>query len=166
MLQYQVKFNHSIGDGLKEITCTLLSESAQDIPIAWDAIEECLSQSSGYQTMMDIYGHFTEPHPIFDLRLDILTNKSSFLLRFTQEFSKFKSTQKILSEKILKDIYEPDKKFDLTTVARQLRELRFDIRVHETNKTIPRGYFRCCYPFTININKQVSVKWKDISRDS
>lgn len=160
LLQYQVKFDYPIGDGLKKIICTLLSDSDQDIPIAWDAIEDCLSRSSGYKTMMDVYGHFTEPHPTFTLNLDVFNKTSSFLMRFIKEFSKFESTKKILPEELLKNIYASDESFDLAEIVRELRELRFDVRVYETNKTIPPGYFRCCYPFTININKQVSVKWK------
>ncbi|MBD2778771.1 DNA cytosine methyltransferase [Iningainema tapete] len=160
LLQYQVKFHHPIGDGLRKIICTLLSDTAQDIPIAWDAIEDCLSRSSGYQTMMDVYGHFTEPHPIFSLSLDVLSKEYSFLLRFAREFSRFESTKKILPEEFLKSMYGSDKNFELPKVVSELRELRFDVRVHETNRTIPPGYFRCCYPFTLNINKQVSVKWK------
>ncbi len=166
LLQYQVKFHYPIGDGLRKIICTLLSDSAQDLPIAWDGIEHCLSRSSGYQTMMDVYGHFTEPHPIFSLNLDVLVKESSFLTRFAKEFSRFESTKEVLPEKFLKSIYTSNESFDLAKVVTELRELRFDVRVHETNKTIPQGYFRCCYPFTTNINKQVSVKWKSQVKDS
>ena len=166
LLQYQITFDHLIGDGLRKIICTLLSGSDKDIPIAWDAIEDCLSRSSGYKTMMDVYGHFTEPHPTFTLNLDIFNKTSSFLMQFIKEFSKFESTKKVLSEELLKNIYPSDKSFDLAKVVQELRELRFDVRVHETNQTIPPGYFRCCYPFTININKQISVKWKSKVQDS
>lgn len=160
MLRYTLDFHHLIGDGIKRIECTLLSNSGEDIPVAWDAIEDCLSSCSGYQTMMDVYGHFTEPHPIFDLKMEILTEQSSFLLRFAKEFSVFQATRKVLPGEFLQNLYGQEQSFDLTKIARTLRELRFDVRVHETNTTIPSGYFRCCYPFTININKQVSVSWK------
>ena len=160
MLKYTLEFHHLIGNGIKRIECTLLSNSSEHITVAWDAIEDCLSSCSGYQTMMDVYGHFTEPHPIFDLSLEILTEQSSFLLRFAKEFSVFEATRKVLPGEFLQNLYGEEQSFDLTKVARILRELRFDLRVHETNTTIPPGYFRCCYPFTTNINKQVSVTWK------
>jgi hypothetical protein len=51
--------------------------------------------------------------------------------------------------------------FNFVHVARYLRSLRFDVRLFETNKTIPVGYFRCCYPFVLSANRQVSVSWKD-----
>lgn len=160
LLRYYIKFHYLVGDGIKQIECTLFSNSSEDIAVAWDAIEDCLSSYSGYATMMDVYGHFTEPHPIFDLSIEILTATPSFLLRFAQEFSNFEATQKVLPGKFLQKLYGKEQNFDLARIAHQLRELRFDVRVHETNTAIPLGYFRCCYPFTININKQVSVRWK------
>lgn len=162
LLRYTVQFHHLIGDGIQLIQCTLFSNSAEDIPIAWDAIEDSLSKSSGYQTMMDVYGHFTEPHPIFDLTLEILVNNSCFILKFAKEFSKFEATKKLFPGQFLQELHRGiDSKFDLAEVVKKLRNLRFDVRVNETNTTIPPGYFRCCYPFTVNITKQVSTTWRD-----
>jgi DNA (cytosine-5)-methyltransferase 1 len=162
LLQYTVQFHHLIGNGIKVIKGILLSNTAEDIPIIWDAIEDLLSSNSGYQTMMDVYGHFTEPHPIFELKMEILNDDSSFLLRFAKEFSAFEKTKKIFPAQYLQDfLIEKKSLFDLTEVVKKLRNLRFDVRVNETNTTIPPGYFRCCYPFTINIEKQISVMWRD-----
>ncbi len=161
LLKYTLHFHHPIGNGLEVIECTLFSPADLDVPIAWDAIEDCISNNSKYLTMMDVYGHFTEPHPIFDLKLEVLTNRRTFLLDFAEAFSHFKATSRVLPGKVLQDLWDSSQNelFDLTMVARKLRDLRFDVRVHETNLTVPPGYFRCCYPFTININKQVSVTW-------
>lgn len=165
LMRYTLHFHHPIGNGLEQITCTLFSETGEDIPIAWDAIEDCLIAHSSYQTMMDVYGHFTEPHPMFDLAMDVLTSQPSFLLRFARKFSNFTATSKVMPGQVLQELYGSGKEedFNLAEVARALRRLRFDIRVNQTNPTIPPGYFRCCYPFTININKQVSVTWKERS---
>ncbi|HEU5378404.1 MAG TPA: hypothetical protein VFV38_23525, partial [Ktedonobacteraceae bacterium] len=161
LLKYTIHFHHLIGSGLKIIECSLLSIFPEDIAIAWDAIEDCISLNSKYQTMMDVYGHFTEPHPLFDLNIDVLTQKDAFLLRFAKKFSQFAATRQVLAGKILQELsmVTGNETFDLTTVAQDLRKLRFDIRVHETNRTIPPGHFRCCYPFTLSLNKQVSVTW-------
>jgi DNA (cytosine-5)-methyltransferase 1 len=166
LLRYVVSFHHPVGKGLSKIDCTLLSDSPADIPVAWDAIEDCLSGSAGYQSMMDVYGHFTEPHPIFELSLEIYVKQSSFLLRFAKMFSSFEATSKVLPERILEELYGDDieEPFNLAEVARHLRELRFDVRVNETNTTIPQKHFRCCYPFTTNINKQVSVAWRETKK--
>jgi len=163
LLKYLVKFRQPVGNGLKVIEGILLSEFDKDIPVIWDAIEDYISNNSNYQTMMDVFGHFTEPHPMFDLDMEILTNKKTFLLRFAKKFSYFEATSKVLPGKILQEVYADgaEKHFNLTEIAQELRQFRFDVRVHETNLTIPPGYFRCCYPFTLNINKQVSVTWKE-----
>jgi len=165
LLKYRIKFHQPIGNGLNVIDALLLSDSEQDIPVIWDAIEDCISSNSNYQTMMDVFGHFTEPHPLFDLDMKIITQKKTFLLDFAKRFSYFDATSKVLSGKILQELYTDgaENQFDLAEVAQMLRQLRFDVRVHETNVTIPPGYFRCCYPFTLNINKQVSVTWKERS---
>lgn len=162
LLQYTIQFHQPIGNGIKVIKGILLSNTSEDIPIIWDAIEDFLSSNTGYQTMMDVYGHFTEPHPIFELKMDVLNDDSSFLLRFAKEFSVFEKNKKIFPGQVLQYLLgEKEFLFDLTEVVKKLRDLRFDVRVNETNTTIPPGYFRCCYPFTINIDKQISVVWKD-----
>ncbi len=165
MLRYSVDFHFPIGsDGLERISCVLLSDSDRDLPVAWDAIEDAIGESSGYQSMIDVYGHFAEPRPIFDLKMELLAAEPSFLLRFAKHFSVFSATRQVLPARDLKKLYERGNErggFDLSRVVRELRGLRFDVRVNETNSTIPPGYFRCCYPFTININKQISVTWTE-----
>jgi len=162
VLRYTLKFHSAVGDGLEQIVCVLRSMAGDDIAVAWDAIEDYLASHSGYRAMMDVYGHFTEPHPSFTLKLDVLTAQPSFPLRFAQRFGVSPLPAAVLPAAELADLYaaEGDKPFDLSAVAHYLRSLRFDVRVRETNTTIPLGYFRCCYPFTTNIDKQVSVSWK------
>ncbi|MBA2377891.1 MAG: DNA (cytosine-5-)-methyltransferase [Actinomycetota bacterium] len=167
MLRYSLRFHFPIGDGLHKIDCVLLSDSDRGLPVAWDAIEDVIGESSGYQSMLDIHGHFAEPRPIFDLEMELLAAEPSFLLRFAKHFSVFSATRQILPARDLEKLHEKGGEtdsFDLSRVVRELRELRFDVRVNETNSTIPPGHFRCCYPFTININKQISVAWKETSK--
>ena len=166
LLEYKIAFHHSVGDGLKTIRCNLISNSAQDIPMAWDAIEDCLGRASGYKSMIDVFGHFTEPRPMFDLEIHTVSEHLPFLLRFAKHFSNFAETQKTLPVQHLKTLFEngeaePLHSFDESKVVQHLRSLRFDVRVNQTNGSIPHGFYRCCYPFTINIDRQISVTWKD-----
>lgn len=162
ILTYTLVFGHLIGDGVSTITSTLFSGDAADIAVAWDAIEDALAGCSGYRTMMDIYGHFTEPHPIFRLTMELI-DESSPILRFAKQFSSFANCSTIMKASVLTELFADDnqERLELRQLACALRAMRFDVRVHETNSTIPQGYFRCCYPFTINVNKQVSVTWKE-----
>lgn len=162
LLRYELSFQEPIGNGLRYIHCTLNSNLGTDVAVAWDAIEDYIGTISGYQSMMDIYGHFTEPHPIFTLRMYVLTETPSFPVAVAKRFSDFAETVKVLPEQDLAELFTTfyTEDFTLSSVAWSLRQLRFDIRVHETNRTIPPQHFRCCYPFTINIGKQISIRWR------
>ncbi len=166
-LRYSLRFHFPIGDGLEKIDCVLLSDCDRDLPVVWDAIEDVIGESSGYKSMIDVHGHFAEPRPIFDLEMELLAEEPSLVLWFAKHFSVFSATRQILPARDLENLYgksgAPDD-FDFLRVVRGLRELRLDVRVNETNSAIPPGHFRCCYPFTININKQISVSWKEASK--
>ena len=161
-ITYTINFRHTIGDGLEVIECSLFSTKGDDVFVAWDSIESYIQTNTSYQTMFDIYGHFTEPHPIFDLHADISNHSTHPAIQFAKRFSTRESTSKVLPALALKAIFASDQDdFDFTKTVRYLRRLRFDIRVNETNPSIPPNYFRCCYPFTISLHRQVSVAWKD-----
>ena len=159
MLEYVLRFHHPIGDGLSAITCKLYSEQEEDIVAAWDSIDDCLNKNTNYISLMDVFGHFTEPHPIFDLSLKLLLPMPGFLLKFAEYFSHFGRLAKDYPADLLKTFWSGNEDFNLVEVAKWLRSLRFDVRVYETNPNIKLGYFRCCYPFTVHVNKQVSVSW-------
>jgi len=161
LLTYWLNFHHPIGNGVTSINCTLYSDNDEDIMVAWDAIELCLRKNSNYQSMMDVFGHFTEPHPIFGLECKIHRDGDSFLSRFAKHFSRFSTSAKTYPKSFLESLDRPNGSFDFLGTVKYLRSLRFDVRVHETNSVIPPGYFKCCYPFTIHIDKQISVGWKE-----
>ena len=158
---YSLVFKHPIGKGIKTIECSLWTNSGTDIPVAWDAIEYGLREYSNYHSLMDIYGHFTEPHPIFSLACSVKAQHNDPVIRFAEYFSYFKNTMIELPAQRLKQIMGLSGSLDFLEEVKNLRQLRFDVRVHETNLTIPQGMFRCCYPFTLGFDKQISVSWKD-----
>jgi DNA (cytosine-5)-methyltransferase 1 len=160
-VEYTLKFTYPIGDGIRQIICLLHTETGLDIPVAWDAIELGLRTYSNYHSLMDVYGHFTEPHPIFSLTCTANNLQHDPIIRFTDYFSRFEHTLFAFPAHKLKQIMGEQSSFDFLASVKSLRQLRFDVRVHETNLTIPQGMFRCCYPFTLSYDKQVSVSWKE-----
>jgi hypothetical protein len=82
-------------------------------------------------------------------------------MRFAAYFADFGHTMTVLPAEKLKQIMGLESPVDFLETVKDLRQLRFDVRVHETNLTIPQGMFRCCYPFTLSIDKQISVSWKE-----
>lgn len=162
-IQYSLNFHYAIGNGVKQVECVLCSNDNDDIYVIWDSIEQYLSENSSYQTMFDVYGHFTEPHPIFELKVDILTEKPSPVILFAKEFADFGVTSKTLPQHTLRNFFTNliEDGYSLTQIVQHLRSLRFDLRAYETNRSIPIGYFKCCYPFTISLNRQISIVWRE-----
>ncbi|MHB8600058.1 MAG: DNA cytosine methyltransferase [Ktedonobacteraceae bacterium] len=161
IIEFTLKFAYPIGDGIRQIVCLLHTDTGLDIPVAWDAIELGLRTYSNYHSLMDVYGHFTEPHPIFSLTCAVKNLQHDSVIRFAEYFSHFEHTTLVFPAQKLKQIMGEQGSFDFLSSVRSLRQLRFDVRVHETNLTIPQGMFRCCYPFTLSYDKQVSVSWKE-----
>lgn len=159
-LEYNLDFYHPIGAGIRNITARLRSGAGAHITMLWDAVEVALRTFTDYNSLIDIYGHFTEPHPIFTLGCSITPgNGNDPILRFAHYFSCFENTTHILPAAELKAIMGITKKMKFLDQVRALRELRFDVRVYETNVTIPPSMFRCCYPFALGYGKQISVSW-------
>lgn len=159
---YRLTFKHAIGKGIKAIVCNLWTDTGLDIPVAWDAIEYSLREYSNYHSLMDIYGHFTEPHPIFSLTCSVKALLDDPIIRFAEYFSHFKNTMIELPAQKLKQIMGLSGPLNFLEEVKNLRQMKFDVRVHETNVTIPQGMFRCCYPFTLGYDKQISVSWKNL----
>jgi len=165
IIRYHLTFHQPIGNGLSEIASILASNDDSDVTVIWDAIESCVCSNSNYLSLMDVFGHFTEPHPIFDLKCELYRhNMNTFLLNFAQYFSDFSKIAKIFPESLLREIWKKSgeiSEFNFIKIVKSLRALRFDIRVYETNKTIPPGMFKVCYPFTLQYNKPIGVTWND-----
>jgi hypothetical protein len=87
-----------------------------------------------------------------------------FLLNFAKYFSDFSKIAKVMPESLLREMWTTSSEanpFDFIKIIKRLRDLRFDVRVYETNRTIPPGIFKVCYPFTMQYNKPIGVTWKD-----
>ena len=161
-LVYKLSFYRPIGNGLRSITCRSFV-SGKFLYVVWDAIEDYLKSATSYHTMFDVYGHFTEPHPIFDLQADLFDHSDRFL-KFAHHFSEMRNNQQVFHRDVLEDIIGADFSNDdeFIDFIKELRALRFDVRVHQTNTKIPRDHFRCCYPFTLSLSRQVAITWSDV----
>lgn len=161
-LVYKLSFHRPVGDGLRSIICQSFV-SGKSLYVVWDAVEDYLKSATSYHTMFDVYGHFTEPHPIFDLQADLFDRSDRFL-KFAHHFSEMRNNQRVFHRDALEDITGagfPDDD-QLVDSVKELRAMRFDVRVHQTNSKIPRDHFRCCYPFTLSLSRQVAITWNEV----
>lgn len=161
VIQYVLNFERPVGRNLIRIICES-SLSGEQLYVAWDAIEETLRRNTSFQTMFDIYGHFTEPHPIFSLETTVY-DEADPLLMLSKHCSKPTNCRQTLHygelDKIAGLPVHDGKTF--IDYVKHMRALRLDVRVNQTNPQIPVDHFTVNYPFTLSRSRQVAIAWSD-----
>lgn len=158
-IEYDLKFTTIVARKFNRLICRLSTSNTNEFNKGWDFIHKIIAESSSYEDIRPLYGHFTEPYPKFELKIKI-NGESSPLSRFILELSDFKICNETHDLSLLEKIW--GKKISEIQIVKLLRANGFDIRINQTNRTIPKGKFRVCYPFTIPSWSQTYVKWVDI----
>jgi DNA (cytosine-5)-methyltransferase 1 len=155
----ELNFTSLIAGAFRQIVVDARIPDKEFVGVLWDAVNEAISRASTYDSIHKLYGHFTEPHPRFSYKLRFLDPGADDLnkLQVALESPGFLASYHKLGE--LRKICSEDNSPLL--MASSLREAGYDIRLNATNRTIPPGYFRICYPFTIPINAKTFTKWRN-----
>lgn len=140
---------------------TVRGSGERDIQTMWNAVDLWVKNCSNYRSLIELYGHFTEPHPIFEIEdFDVRTDLPSFqFAKYHMDFSHcsvYFPKQQLLD--MWKDKFQAD---SFTELARTLRSYRYDIRCHETNIAIPAGVYMVTYPFALPYDKQMNFIMKE-----
>ena len=129
------------------------SEKAGLITLMWNEIHRAISEYTTYDSLMPLYGHFTEPYPKFVIKFE--STIASPEIEFQRIALQDKYRTKILGfEKFPIDVDDYEAYFD------NMRILGFDVRTNKTNRTVPIGHFRICYPFTLPSDWVNKTEWE------
>jgi DNA (cytosine-5)-methyltransferase 1 len=135
-------------------------ESEFTIQSMWNAVDNWVTKSSNFHSLFELYGHFTEPHPIFQV-ISFKSYTKHPIGEFAKHCADFENCSRYFSRDHLTALFGSSfgkKKFvDLVEI---LRGYRFDIRCHETNVTMPKDVYMVCYPFTLPYKKQMNFSIK------
>ncbi len=124
------------------------------LKLMWDEIHMAVGALSSYDSLLPLYGHFTEPYPKFTISFS--SNITSELIEFQKMALDTEwSSQLLPYEQIGRDTTEATRKL------KWIREAGYDVRTHHTNQTIPEQYFRVCYPFTMPPSVKPTILWKE-----
>lgn len=140
-------------------------QSEHAIQTMWNAVDDWVIRSSNFHSLFELYGHFTEPHPIFRIT-DFVCKTKAPIAAFAKHVSNFDNCSAYFPREHLTKLFAV--KFGTSTfidLVRMLRSYRFDIRCFETNIAIPRGVYMVTYPFTLPFGKQMNFSIKDRSPD-
>jgi len=164
----QAKMELVILDGVslnREILVDVILKGQEEygIQTMWNAVDNWVRQSSSFHSLIELYGHFTEPHPIFSVqKFDIKGNQP--ILKFAKHCIDFTNCSVYFPKEQLTSMWQNVfGETDFLTLAKKLRDYRFDIRCHETNIAIPQGVFMVAYPFALPYDKQMNFIVKEVA---
>ena len=124
----------------------------------WNAVDDWVMRSSDYHSLFELYGHFTEPHPIFSVTKFEAFSKHPIAI-FAEHASQFTNCSRYFPKnhlvRLFGRILDTD---DFAVIANYLRDFRFDIRSNETNLAIEADKYMVAYPFTLPRRKQMNFK--------
>lgn len=139
---------------LKRIRVNCFSKSIDDstITLLWNEVHRAVSEYTTYSSLMPLYGHFTEPYPKFVISFH--HSASNDTLAFQEIALQDKYRTKILK---FSDFPLPQDKYE--EYFERMRICGFDVRTNTTNRTVPLGHFRICYPFTLPSDWKDATPW-------
>ena len=149
-----LSFSGGVTPILKRIKAAAYSEAIEGsaITLLWNEIHRAINEYTTYDSLMPLYGHFTEPYPKFAIKFD--ANAKCDAIDFQRIALDEKNRTKIM----------PFSKFPLSisdyeAYFAKMREIGFDVRTNATNRTVPPGNFRICYPFTLPSDRKDATPW-------
>lgn len=119
----------------------------------WNEIHRAVSEYTTYDSLMPLYGHFTEPYPKFVIKFYGSANNEAISFQRIALQDKFRT-------KILKFEEYPEPIGDYEEYFAKMRRYGFDVRTNATNRTVPLGHFRICYPFTLPSDWKDATPWE------
>lgn len=143
-----------------ELFIDLFGEQAHCVQTMWNAVDDWVIRSSNFHSLYELYGHFTEPHPILSIDEFQIFSKHP-IAKFAVHAAKFENCSRYFRRNHLTDMFGGTfGTSNFPQLAKILRQFRFDIRCHETNIAIPTHLYMVAYPFTLPSRKQMNFSVK------
>jgi DNA (cytosine-5)-methyltransferase 1 len=156
-------FHRPVLEAFDRIEAEIEANDFRFISAAWDCINMAIASSTSYDCVQKLYGHFTEPYPMFTMSFsydEAIGDQICFFQALITNFS-YLNEYHPLSELVAIFSKQNGLNSEGSELAQWLRKLGYDIRTNETNRTIPDGFFRCCYPFPVALNSYNYTTWRE-----
>lgn len=150
--------DHSEPEAILDVS--VYGESEYTIQTMWNAIDDWVIRSSNFHSLFELYGHFTEPHPVFKIT-KFTTKSEAPIADFAKHVANFQNCSKYFPRQHLTTLFGV--RFGTSNfidLVKMLRSYRFDIRCHETNIAMPKDVYMVSYPFTLPFGKQMNFSVK------
>jgi DNA (cytosine-5)-methyltransferase 1 len=148
------------GDAQVNLYISLYGSQPFGIQTMWNAVDDWVKRTSSFHSIIELYGHFTEPHPIFRIVSAKMYSEMP-ICQFAAHYMDFNHCSVYQDKEHLLSMWQDS--FGISEfgrLAKELRQYRYDIRCHETNVAIPEGVYMVAYPFTLPYGKQMNFSLK------
>ena len=138
------------------IDVSVYGESEFAVQTMWNAVDDWVIRSSNFHSLFELYGHFTEPHPIFRIA-EFKTFSELPIAQFAKHCEDFGNCSRHLPRDHLTKLFGLSfRKSSFLDLVETLRGYRYDIRCVETNVAMPPGKYMVAYPFALPSRKQMN----------
>lgn len=120
----------------------------RDLFYLWDIIEENLTTKTRFFTLIDIYGHYANRGDTVKVRTEFGFSPETTSQRTLQHFGCSENCGAFLPTEALQLQLQTDAE-GLRAATRDLRGMRYDLRMATTHPTIPSDKVICTYPFPL-----------------
>lgn len=155
----------AIFDGINrkiELKVTVRGEGQYGVQTMWNAVDAWVKKASHFHSLVELYGHFTEPHPIFEV-LSFENRTELPIFKFAEHCMCFDNCSVYFPKETLLAMWgNTFAKDSFIELAKELRRYRFDVRCHETNIAIPQGVYMVAYPFALPYDKQMNFFVREV----
>jgi DNA (cytosine-5)-methyltransferase 1 len=157
----RIVFSKTISGRFSSIVANGDLRSADRFALVWDAAHRLIRRETTFESLQPLYGHFTEPYPKFTLSFEGKDRAQPEYVALYQRLTDFSFSGGM---RALSELRGLTNHRDPLNGIKELRKLGWDFRVQQTNRTIPKGMFRSCYPFAIPVDAETFVAWVDIGK--
>ena len=147
------------------LTVSAFGRSPATAQAMWNAVDDWVRQASAFHSLFELYGHFTEPHPMFDIEgFEALSDHPVAL--FAAHAASFENCSRYFPKShIVKIFSKVLRTQDFNDIASYLRSYRFDIRSRETNIAISPESYMVAYPFNLPARRQMNFRVRTLNED-
>lgn len=131
-------------------------EAEHTVQTMWNAVDDWVIRSSNFHSLFELYGHFTEPHPIFKIT-EFKAYSKHPIAEFAKHVANFDNCSEYFPRTHLTNLFGVKfRAANFVELVKMLRSYRFDIRCVETNITMPPDIYMVAYPFPLPYGKQMN----------
>lgn len=134
---------------IDSVRCSFYVRAAEELFCVWREIEYALTSRSEFFSLIDIYGHYANRGDTIRISTNLQPGGCSEVIASALQYfgSSAHCGEFVTTEGLTQALKAPRAQLD--DLVSTMRQMRFDVRTHETHPIIEEGSVLCTYPFPL-----------------